>query len=507
MVGQVGRIPQALRRALGTDHAWLAGLAAIELALHLASIGLYGYHRDELYLLACGRRLEWGSVDHAPLTPALSSLLASVSGASPAGQRIGSALSGALVVWLTGASARALGGERHAQLLAASAVMIAPVFIYQGGVLGTSAVDQLAWTAAGHLVIRLLSGEDARCRRRHWLLLGLVIGVGLLNKYTVLILVAALAVGFATQARALLRAPWPWLAGVVAIVVWSPNLLWQWQHGFPVSEWLAGHHAARLREVSAASFLLDQPRLLHPLTFGMAVVGLRRAFRRNATRCERTLGTAFLVAAGVLLLLRGKPYYLAPLYPVLLAIGSIAVAAEVARWRAGPRRALLAVSLGSGLLAFVGTLPVLPQRVALRLHLHEVNDELLQFADWQALVQQVAEAYRRSIDSSRGGILVDSYGMAAAIETYGPAYGLPRPTSGANSYHAWGPGPSDASDLLAIGYPADLLRTLCQEVTRVDSLVSPVGLGNRYDFPRTIHHCRGLRSPLAASWDRLRRFD
>src|SRR4051794_2978688 len=104
-------------RWLKSDHGLLALLALLELALHLSTIGLYGYHRDEIYLLACSRRLAWGFVDHAPITPAISRLAALLLGESPAAQRLFAAIAGSLVVWLTGLCARRLGGDRAAQLL------------------------------------------------------------------------------------------------------------------------------------------------------------------------------------------------------------------------------------------------------------------------------------------------------------------------------------------------------------------------------------------------------
>src|SRR5687767_7870844 len=185
------------------------GFAVGTFLLHLAVMGGYGFHRDELYLLACGKQLAWGSLDHAPITPALSWLSTSLFGDTAFAQRVVGALAGALVVAVTGLITRRLGGGLRAQALAMGSIVIAPAFIYTRGVFATNAIDQLAWVLATYCLVVALEG-----RRLAWLALGLVIGVGLLDKYTILVYAFALFVALLATAPRQLRAPWPYLAAL-----------------------------------------------------------------------------------------------------------------------------------------------------------------------------------------------------------------------------------------------------------------------------------------------------
>src|ERR1700681_508837 len=94
----------------------MALLVGVKLVVHLVSAGRYGYFRDELYFLDCGRHLDWGYVDCAPLI-AVYAKIALLLGASLPVLRTLAALAGAARVALTMVLARELGGGRFAQAL------------------------------------------------------------------------------------------------------------------------------------------------------------------------------------------------------------------------------------------------------------------------------------------------------------------------------------------------------------------------------------------------------
>lgn len=475
----------------------VAALALGKLALHLCCAGRYGLHRDELYLRACGRALAWGSPDHAPLGPALARL-AELAGAGTLGLRVLAALAGALTVWWTARLTRRLGGDGAAQLGAAGAALLAPVLMHHAGVYGTGTLEVLAAVAGFDALVFALAAPG---RWRRWLLCGLAFGVGLLAKYTLGLWLVGLAVGLlASDQRRVLATPGPWLALATALALLAPNLAWQATHGAPALDFIASSHAAVVARFSRLAVLLAQPVLMHPVGFALALPGLVRGLRERGV--ARVFAVAFLVATAALVLAPGKPYYLAPGYLPLWALGAPALA----RWLAARGRALRALLLAgtalAGAVAFVITLPVLPRALLVRWQVARISSELPQFADWRALVDDIAAAHAASGQVAEA-VLTDSYGSAAALELYAAA--LPRVISGANGYFLRGPGAQPAA-LLAIGYPRALLGELCRELRVVGAVRSQAGGGNRYDFPRTIWLCRP-RAALAALWPRLRRYD
>ena len=115
------------------------------------------------------------------------------------------AVSGAWLVFLAGRIAWEVGGGRFAQLAAAVAVLVAPVYLALRGVLTMNAFEPLFWMTCAWISIRMVRREDARC----WLPFGLVAGLGFLNKYSMAFFAIALAVGLLlTAQRRLLFTRW-----------------------------------------------------------------------------------------------------------------------------------------------------------------------------------------------------------------------------------------------------------------------------------------------------------
>jgi hypothetical protein len=72
-----------LRRWWRGDTAPLVALAAVKLAMHLATNGIYGFQRDEMYYVLSGQHPALGYVDYPPVTPLLARIDTTVLGVSP----------------------------------------------------------------------------------------------------------------------------------------------------------------------------------------------------------------------------------------------------------------------------------------------------------------------------------------------------------------------------------------------------------------------------------------
>ena len=150
-------------------------------------------------------------------------------GVSPTAVRLLPAIEMALVVVLVALIARDLGGSRRAQVLAAITAALSG-YLAAGHLDTTTEPDLLAWAIIVWLLVRLLAGGD----RRLWLGVGVMAGIGLENKDTLLFLGAGLAVGLVLARRwDVIRSPWAWAAVGIAFLLWLPNLAWQAANGWP----------------------------------------------------------------------------------------------------------------------------------------------------------------------------------------------------------------------------------------------------------------------------------
>ncbi|HTU59806.1 MAG TPA: glycosyltransferase family 39 protein, partial [Polyangiales bacterium] len=220
---------------------WLSALAFAIAAAHLALAPGYGYFRDEFYYLACSRHLAFGYVDHPPLIAAVTALVTSALGSSLYALRFVPALCAGAIAWLSGACAAELGARRFGQLAAALTLSIAPLIAAFCSFLSMNALDVVVWGLSFWLALRLL--REATLMR--WLSLGLVLGIGLENKLSVLWLGAGLAVGFIAYRRDLLRTRGPYLCAALALACLLPHVIWQARLGFPTLEFI--HNARTLK--------------------------------------------------------------------------------------------------------------------------------------------------------------------------------------------------------------------------------------------------------------------
>jgi len=531
---QASSMHEAPRNRFTSGPAIVLYIVGAKLLLHLLMVARYGIFRDEMYYLACSRHMAWGYVDHPPLTVWIAWFSRVVLGDSPLGVRLLPILAGAAVVWIAGALAREMGGGRFAQGMAALAVVVVPIYLVAHTWLTDNVFEQLIWMVCVWLVARTINTGDAR----YWLWFGVVAGLGFENKYSIAFLLLGLLAGvLLTPHRHFLKSRYLWLGVLACAVISLPNLLWQMHYNFPFLELM---HNIRMsqRDVvrGPVAFVADQAMIMNPILFPLWVGGLvwlffSRDIRSGDSRREesvhdagwyRLFGWTYLVVLIAFIALKAKNYYVVPIYPILFAAGAIGLE----RVAAGRAIGTWARSIYVGLVIVVGVLllpfsvPVLSPEGYLRYQKtlgfqpsefeHQQNGPLPQwFADefgWQEMVEKVAKVYNSlpAEERARTAIFSNSWGEAAAVDFYGPRYGLPQAISKHNSYWIWGPRNYDGSTMIILRSSGRNEPKLFQSVAVVGRVEHPYA---RRDEFFDIYLCRGLKANLKDAWPELKVFD
>jgi 4-amino-4-deoxy-L-arabinose transferase-like glycosyltransferase len=471
----------------------LAGGVALLLVLFA---GGYGYHRDELYFLVAGDHLSWGYADQGPVTPLVAHAMNAIDAGSLTVLRIPSALMTGATVFVTGLITAEFGGERRAQVIAASCAAVASVVLVVGHLLSTSTFDLLAWAVLTWLVARVIGTGDARL----WLPAGVVAGMALLNKPLIAFLLLGLGVGVALAGpRRLLRAGWLWAGVVIALALWSPWLVWQSSHGWPqldVSSAIAAGGSASSQPRWA--LLPFQLLLVSPVLSPVWIAGLIALLRRPQLRQFRLFAAAWLFLVVAFLVSGGKPYYLAGTFPVLLAAGAIETSAWLERGPSRGRAALLwSMVAVSGVVSAAIALPVLPADHAGPVI--AMNGDVGETIGWPELVQTVAKVYRQA--DSDAVIFTANYGEAGAVDRYGPAVGLPAAYSGHNGFGYWGPPADRSGPVVTVGLEAPQLSHFrgCRLAARIHNSAH----ADNDESGEPIDLCKGTRGSWAQIWPRL----
>ncbi|MEV6447921.1 glycosyltransferase family 39 protein [Amycolatopsis sp. NPDC051716] len=479
-------------------------VVAVQAVVLTALSGRYGFHRDELYFVAAGRRPDWGYVDNPPITPWLARASTALFGETPTGLRVIATLLGMATVVVVALIAREFGGGRGVQLFTAIATALSSYVLVVSHMLATNSADVLLWSLIAFFGLRLLRTGDGRW----WLAAGAAAGLGLANKWLVLLLLSGLGIGVAIAGPRRVLRTWWLAAGVgIAAVLAAPVVLWQASHGWPMLT-VAGGISEDDGTENRLLFVPMQLLLLSPLLVPVWIAGLVRPWRDPALRWARPLAIAYPVVCAELLVLGGKPYYSVPLLLPLVALG----AEPALRWlgRGGTLRRVLtgaAAAVCVAVSVLVG-LPVVPAS-ALNGPLLAMNKEPGEQVGWPDFAGSVAGAWRRIPDAERDTavILAGNYGEAGAIERYGPEFGLPQPYSAHMSYADWGPPPDRlVGPVLLVGRvppgsPASRLITGCRAVAKHHNAE---GVDN--DEEGVVLSLCTLTRPWSQAWPQLRHY-
>jgi len=497
--------------AAGSSLRRVAAVAALAtFAGHLLANPHYGFFRDELYFIVCGRHPAFGYVDQPPLVP-LAAALSQIFGTSLFLVRAVAALAAAAAVYVCGLLAIELGGGAFAVVLTAICVALAPVLAAFGAKLGTDTFMLWTWPLAALFAVRATTGGDARW----WIGAGVAIGIAAQSKYSVAFFAFALLAGLAlTPQRSAFLTRGFWLGVAAAIAIALPNAAWQAAHGFPMLELLRNGQHGKNVVLSPLDYLVSQLVLTGLL---LALVWLAGLVWLAAGANRRWLAIAYAILLATMIALHAKDYYPAAIYPVLFAAGGVAIEAWTRRARVlRPLVAAVAILCGLAFLPLVE--PVLPVPTLIGyMHVlggapsssehHRMGALPQDFADmhgWPELTQTVARVYASLSPAERSNVAIfaSNYGEAGAIDVFGGAIGLPHAIAGHNSYYLWGPGAGDPRTVIDVNGRLAVDRTLCTSAVVAATVDAPYAMPYEQGIPIII--CRGLRAPLAQLWPRVK---
>ncbi|MCP4153208.1 MAG: glycosyltransferase family 39 protein [bacterium] len=497
-------------------------LGVVMVLIQMLTAGNYGIFGDELYYVDCAKRLAFGYVDHPPIVALVARISLFIFGQSLIGLRLFAAMAGFGTILLAAGIARQLGGGRFAQSLASVLVVVSIAYLAIFNFFSMNAFDVLISTLLFYLLLKIINGAPAKT----WLWFGLVAGIGVMNKYTILVLGFSIVVGLvATKERKHLATPWPYMAAVIVFFMFLPHILWQISHGWPTLEFMHNAQQFKNNPITIPAFFGQLILSLNPVTLPLWLGGVVFLFAAGAKDSQtgkeqsyRSLGIMLAVFFAVYLAHTPKVYYVFPVMVLAMAAGAVAWE-RVARRFGGKKLqiAILVLMILSGTVLMPLAVPILPigdlipysraigllQEVKMQRNENEnIPVYFVSRFGWKELVKEVARVYDTLPQQERKACMIYGswYGIAGAVNFYGPEYGLPNAVSSRNNYWLWGPGDTEGEIVLAVGESRDRLKEIFNSVEKAGESNHP------YTYNYTIYICRDPKYPIDKIWQRLKNF-
>lgn len=228
---------------------------------------------DEAYYWTFSKENVLSYLDHPPMIAWVVRFGTAIFGDTNFGARFGGLLAMWIAAALLGDIVWRLTRDRSAVVLAVLMPLVAPEYgLFASRILPDVALIPFSLAMVWSLV-RLTQSNDGRW----WLAAGLFGGLALLSKYTAIFFAPAILAFLLVPPWRVrwLRSPYPWIAVVIAVLVFSPVLIWNWQHDWASFKFqfirAGADHGLSARTVG--DFLGLQLALVGPILFPVALAG------------------------------------------------------------------------------------------------------------------------------------------------------------------------------------------------------------------------------------------
>ena len=493
----------------------ITALVLVRLLLPLATRdATWEFHRDEFLYFAMADHFDLFRMQFPPMIAAVAAIGHAIFGESVLAARVPAAAAGAAIVAIVLLTVRRLEGGSRAGVIAWLAMLATPVFIRPSVLMHPVVLDQL-WATVALSALTLAAHER---EPRWWLAVGTGLGLGALTKFSAAFIGISVigAMLILSDLRAQLLTRWPWMAVAVAAMLAVPSITGQIAHQWPFLQQMQALRATQLDRVSPAAFLGGQLPLLGAGVL-CAVAALVGAVRGSAR--DRTPVVAAAVMLLLLLVLHGKDYYAAPVYPMVIAVGALQLErrARVSRLVAVAVPTMIAAGavalwpIGVPALAppvMIGYAHALGAGNAVRSNRGDVLQLPQDYADmlgWRALADSVGAVAARLPADARADLTVvgANYGRAGALAFYRQRARIPYPISVAGDFWAWGPGTANGRHAIVVADSSSVtrLQQLYQSVDVMRVVENPLGVPEEQRV--WIFYATRPNVSLAAVWPTL----
>ncbi|MBD8488872.1 glycosyltransferase family 39 protein [Echinicola sp. CAU 1574] len=424
----------------------IASFALLKLLVHFMTYDHYELHRDAYLYYAQSEHLDWGFIAVPPLVGAIGKLATTIFGHTTFALRFFPALIGALNVFLVGLMVVELRGKWKAVSLACLAYLLSPAYLHTNSLFQPVSFNHFFWLWSAYFVLRLIHRNDPK----YWFWLAMTFGLGFLNKYSIVFFFAGflLALAFSKHRQLYLNKYFLW-ACLLAIAIILPNLIWQYQHTWPVMMHMKALRETQLVNVRISDFLIAQ-LIMNAQALLLWLMALILLLFHPKERTFQVFGLTFLIVVFLQIAGSGKAYYTLGAYPMLFAFGAYHVEKYTGKW-AIPTTVFLLVLMFAGLylsIPYDGIPLVRAENIAGKSshrwedgNYHKIPQDMADMTGWKELGEAVASVYKDLGPENKDNvdIFCNNYGQAGAVMFYGKSVNVPQPISTNGSFVFWSP--------------------------------------------------------------------
>jgi hypothetical protein len=489
-----------------TEYFIIISIVIIKAILHLIADSNSGFDGDEVLYIDAGKHLSWGFMEAPPMIGILAFLQNMMHSESIYANHIFVHLASPSILVLCGLITIKLGGKWKAVLLSMLCIAFAPAFGITHNSFQPVIFDQFFWVLCFYYLVSYIKEP----KDKYLIFLGIAAALGFLTKYSMVFFIGGLFISFVIWRSLLFRNKILWFSTLLFVLIISPNLYWQIKNHFPVLNHFSALYKLIANETTvgnATQFFLT----LNPFSAPVWFAGIFLVLFSKEFKSYRLLSYSMLFSFILLILAKGRFYYLFPIALVGFCIGSVYVEYFLSDRKWILKSYILIVAL-TGLAFLPLSLPVIPLKQYVKLTGLKKREDgriPLRFEarytkeDWPRLIEAVNNTFQQlSPDEKRNCLILGSdYTQPGVVNLFGEKYSLPKAFSYHGSYYTWIPEFSKSTTIIAIGnthlieeYPKWI--SIYQQLFDKVEVTSHIFCPNARDDRNACFHvyiCRGLK--------------